>query len=179
MTPCVPQIRSAREPMADPAARHSTDAAPDTDLVEYLVVVVPSLESLEVVTTALADLVASAAVRILDLVCVSKSPHDGELAVVEFEEVEVLAALEQVDGDVGGLLTLHDIETASRPLAAGTSAMLLVVEDRWAEPLSSAARHAGGRIVGGGRIARPLVEAAMRSTHGTPESAPEPEDDGE
>jgi len=69
-----------------------------------------------------------------------------------------------VDGDVGGLLSPRDIETASRLLAAGSSAIVLVVEDRWARALSTAARRAGGRVVGGGRVARPLVEAALDAT---------------
>ena len=164
MTGCVPPSLSFRDPMADPSERRVSDAATDTDLVEYLVVVVPDLGSLKTVTPALADLVASAAIRILDLVCVSKSAEDGELTVVEFEEAEGMAALETVDGDIGGLLSTHDIETASRQLAAGSSAILLVVEDRWAQALSSAARRAGGRVVGGGRVARPLVEAALEAT---------------
>jgi hypothetical protein len=152
--------------MADPAERRSLGETPDTDtdLVEYLVVVVPDLGSLSTVTPALADLVASAAIRILDLVCVSKSAEQGELTVVEFEEVEGMSALQSVDGDVGGLLSARDIETASRPLAAGSSAILLVVEDRWAHALSTAARRAGGRVVGGGRVARPLVEAALEAS---------------
>ena len=166
MTACVPQSSFFRDPMAEPAERRSPDAASDTDtdLVEYLVVVVPDLGSLRTVTPALADLVASAAIRILDLVCVSKSADGGELTVVEFEEAEGMSALESVEGDIGGLLTTRDIETASRLLAPGSSAILLVVEDRWAQALSTAAKRAGGRVVGGGRVARPLVEAALEAT---------------
>jgi Family of unknown function (DUF6325) len=164
MATCLPPSWSLRDPMADPAERRSSDAATDTDLVEYLVVVVPDLGSLRTVTPALADLVASAAIRILDLVCVSKSAEDGQLTVVEFEDAEGMSALESVDGDVGGLLSPRDIETASRLLAAGSSAIVLVVEDRWARALSTAARRAGGRVVGGGRVARPLVEAALDAT---------------
>ena len=165
MAGCFPPSRPLRDPMADPAERRRSVAASDTDtdLVEYLMVVVPDLGSLRTVTPALADLVASAAIRILDLVCVSKSA-EGELTVVEFEEAEGMSALEGVDGDIGGLLSTRDIETASRPLAAGSSAILLVVEDRWAQALSTAARRAGGRVVGGGRVARPLVEAALEAT---------------
>ena len=152
--------------MADRAERPSLGgtALTDADLVEYLVVVVPDLGSLSAVTPVLAGLVASAAIRILDLVCVSKSAERGELTVVEFEEVEGMSALQSVDGDVGGLLSARDIETASRPLAPGSSAILLVVEDRWAHALSTAARRAGGRVVGGGRVARPLVEAALQAS---------------
>jgi hypothetical protein len=175
---------SLREPMADPAERRSSEAATDSgtdldlDLVEYLVVVVSDLGSLTAVTSALADLVASEALRILDLVCVSKSAEGGELTVVEFEEVEAMAALEHVEGEIGGLLSAQDIETASRPLNPGSSAILLLVEDRWARGLSTAARQAGGRVVGGGRVARLFVEAAWKATY-RPEAADEKPGDGD
>jgi hypothetical protein len=169
MAVCHPTSRSLHEPMADPAERPSPDAATesstDLDLVEYLVVAVSDLGSLGTVTAALADLVASEAIRILDLVCVSKAGEGGEggeLTVVEYEEVEELAALQNVEGDIGGLLSVQDIDTASRRLTPGSSAILLLVEDRWAGGLSAAARQAGGRLVGGGRVARPLLEAAWR-----------------
>jgi len=178
MTLCHPTSPSLREPMADPAGRRSSDAATDLDLVEYLVVVVSDLGSLAGVTSALADLVASESLRILDLVCVSKGAEGGELTVVEFEEVEAMAALERVEGEVGGLLSAQDIETASRPLTSGSSAVLLLVEDRWAIGLSTAARQAGGRVVGGGRVARPRVEAALKATY-PPTAADEKPGDGE
>jgi Family of unknown function (DUF6325) len=127
MTGCVPPSSSSHDPMAEPAERRSSDAATDTDLVEYLVVVVPDLGSLRTVTPTLADLVASEAIRILDLVCVSRSAEGGQLTVVEFEDAEGMSALESVDGDVGGLLSPRDIETASRLLAAGSSAIVLFV----------------------------------------------------
>ena len=169
-----PQSRSPLEPMADPAERRRSVGPTDTDLVEYLVVRVPDLGSLRTVAPSLADLVTSAAIRILDLVCVSKSAEGGELTVMEFEEVEGMSELENVDGDVGGLLSIHDIETASRPLPAGSSAILLVVEDRWAQGLSMAARQAGGRVVGGGRVARPQVEAVFDATYRTTAADQEP-----
>jgi uncharacterized membrane protein len=152
--------------MTDSAELRPARAATDTDLVEYLVVVVRDLDSLGTVVPALTELVASEAIRILDLVCVTKST-EGELTVKEFEQVEGMSALERVEGEVGGLLTTRDIETASRRLDAGSSAMLLVVEDRWAERLSAAAREAGGRVVGGGRISSPVADAALRATYRT------------
>ena len=182
MARCHPTSPSLREPMADPAERLSSEAAThrstDLDLVEYLVVVVSDLGSLAGVTSALADLVASESLRILDLVCVSKGAEGGELTVMEFEEVEAMATMEHVEGEVGGLLSAQDIETASRPLTSGSSAILLLVEDRWARGLSTAARQAGGRVAGGARIARPLVEAALKATY-PPTAADEKPGDGE
>ena len=48
MTACFPPSSSFRDPMADPSERRVADAATDTDtdLVEYLVIVVPELGSL-------------------------------------------------------------------------------------------------------------------------------------
>ena len=115
------------------------------------------------VASALAETVASAAIRILDLVCVTRSEIDGSLTVVEFEDVAAMAALQQAEGDVGGLLSEHDIETASLAVETGTSAILLLIEDRWAESLSKAAQQAGGRVAGGERIARSRVEQALEA----------------
>ena len=43
------------------------------------------------------------------------------------------------------------------------SALILVVEDRWAQLLSDAAREGGGRIVGGERIPRHRIAQSLRS----------------
>jgi len=145
----------------DPAVRGSAQAVTDPDLVEYLLVVVPEFGSLASLTPALASLVASSAIRILDLVCVARSATDGRLTVLEFDDVESISALRHVDGYAGGLLSSHDIERASLALEVGLSAILLLVEDRWAEGLSAAAKQAGGRVVGGDRIARSRVEVAF------------------
>ena len=124
-------------------------------------VVVPEFGSLTSLTPALADVVASSAIRILDLVCVARSATDGSLTVLEFEDVESVAALQGVDESAGGLLSERDIEKASVALEEGSSAILLLVEDRWAKDLSAAARRAGGRVVGGERVARSRVEIAI------------------
>ena len=146
--------------MSDVARRRpATD--PDADLVEYLVVVVPDVGALERLAPAVADLVDSSAIRILDLVCVTRSARGGGLTVLELEDVESLAGLRDVEGEVGGLLSAHDIATASLAVAPGSSAILLLVEGRWAAHLSTAAKRAGGRIVGGERIARHRIEAAL------------------
>lgn len=146
-----------------PAVRPPTNAHPDTDLVEYLMIVVPDADALARLVPALAEMVASAAIRILDLVCVARSDSGGSVTVLELEGVGKLAGLRQVGGEVGDLLSKHDIETASHVLAAGSCALLLVVEDRWAQTLSAAARQAGGRVVGGGRIARKRIEASLET----------------
>lgn len=147
--------------MSDAAGRRPAPEAPDADLVEYLVIVVPDLGALDRLVPALGELVEASAIRIIDLVCVTRNEHGGGLTVLELEDVESLAGLRDVEGQVGGLLSAHDIATASLAVGPGSSAVVLLIEGRWAARLSSAARLAGGRIVGGERIARRRVEAAL------------------
>ncbi|RIQ18208.1 DUF6325 family protein [Jiangella rhizosphaerae] len=140
-----------------------TPMAPD--LMSYLVVSVPDLRSLERLVPALAELVEAAAVRLLDLVVLERGA-DGVVDVHELEGVESLAGLRGVEGDVGGLLTEHDIQLASSTLRLGTCGVLVVTEDRWALPLSVAAHEAGGRIAAGERIPPSRVEDVLAERNG-------------
>ena len=142
-------------------AQHDTDL----DLVEYVVIAVPELSSTVDVAAALRELVESSQIRILDLVGVVTGA-DGRHAAIEPEKLSGLADLRDVEGEVGGLLSEDDIALASSALEPGTSALILVVEDRWAQLLSDAARTSGGRIIGGERIPRYRLEQARRARPG-------------
>lgn len=144
-------------------AEQHTSGQPErvaTDLVEYLIVSTADLDSLSMVATALAELVERAAIRILDLVVVVKD-LDGATAARELAGVDSMKALRAVTGDVGGMLSDHDIELASVAVRPGTAGVVLVTEDRWAEPLSRAARLAGGQIIAGERIPASRVQLAL------------------
>ena len=143
---------------------------PDLDLVEYVVIAVPELSSTRGVAAAIRELVEDSRIRILDLVGVVAEP-DGRYSAIESEELSGLAELHGVEGEVGGLLSEDDIALAGSALQPGTSALILVVEDRWAQLLADAARHSGGRIVGGERIPRHRLEQARRARP-TEESGP-------
>ena len=134
-------------------------------------VVVPESGSLTSLTPALTSLVASSAIRVLDLVCVARSATDGTLTILESGDVAGFAELHVVAGDHDGLLSERDIEMAAVALPVGLSAILLLIEDCWAEDLSAAARRAGGRVIGGERVARSRVEAAMEAMERRHESA--------
>jgi Family of unknown function (DUF6325) len=136
---------------------------PDLDLVEYIVITLAGLSATVTVANALKQLVESSRIRILDLVAVV-TDAEGHYSAIEPEAVPGLAALHGVEGEVGGLLSDDDIALACGALNPSTSALILVVEDRWAQVLSDAAREGGGRIVGGERIPRHRVEQSWRST---------------
>ena len=131
-----------------------------TDLVEYVVIVLPSPHALPAIARELSGLSASAAVRILDLVVVTVDAQDRPSLV----EIDTIAGLDEIRGSAADslvLLSRHDIDLVSLSLHAGECALVLVAEDRWALPLSDAARKLGGGVRAGERIARERVEAAM------------------
>jgi len=100
----------------------------------------------------LIDLVDRGLIRILDLAFIAKG-EDGSVAALELAdvagEVEAFAAFE---GAASGLVSDEDIAEAGAALASGTSAALLVYENRWAAPLANALRNSGAQLVASGRI---------------------------
>jgi len=137
----------------------------DADLFEYVVVGIPRLSALDRVATALGELVRSRAIRIVDVVGLVKESA-GAVEVIEVDDVGPLQALGQLDGYAGGLLSSHDLALAANAVAPGTAAILLLVEDRWAGPLSQAARTAGGRLLGGERVPRSRMLPALADVSG-------------
>jgi len=136
-----------------------------TDLVEYLIVAAPDVASLAPVAEALSGLVRAGTIHLLDVVVVVRD-GDGAVDVLEVESLESMAALREVEGELGGLLSEHDLELAAFAVQPGSAGMVLVTEDRWAGPLSLAARHAGGLIIAGERIPAARVEAALADRPG-------------
>jgi len=131
-----------------------------TDLVEYFIVIVPDLDAVAGVAAAVAELDRSTAIRILDAVVLERG-HDDALVVHDVDDSPFLDALRS-ERDRECPLSDHDIALASLALPLGGVGLVVVVEDRWAEPLSVAARRAGGQIVAGERIPTRRVESALR-----------------
>jgi hypothetical protein len=140
-----------------------------SDLVEYLLLMVPDAASLAAVAPALVELAEGGTVRLLDLVVIRKEV-DGALEFLELEDVEALAGLRPVADGIGGLLTERDIELISLALEPATIGLVLLTEDRWALPLAAAARGVGGRIIAGERIPASRIDAVVVS--GTPDVSP-------
>jgi Family of unknown function (DUF6325) len=130
-----------------------------TDLVEYFVVVLADRASLGSVVPALTDLVRLEQIRVLDLIVLARDPGGG-LDVLEVGDVDALLALRDLEGDLG-LLSENDLQLASRVVRPGEVGLVLVVEDRWAEGLATAARRVSGHIIAGERISPRRVEAAF------------------
>ena len=116
--------------------------------VEYVIVGFPGNNFSGAIAPALAELIETNTIRILDLIFVAKDA-DGETAAIEFDELEALAAFGELEGEVGGLITADDIAHAAASLEPSSSAALLIWEDVWASEFASAVRESGGVLVEG------------------------------
>jgi uncharacterized membrane protein len=128
--------------------------------VEYVIIGFPGNQFKGEIVPALADLVDSGTIRIIDLVFIGKS-EDGDVVTFEVDgdhaELEVFNTLE---GEVGDFINDDDIAHAASALEPGSSAALLLWEDLWATPFVEAVRNAGGVLLEGARIPRELIEEA-------------------
>jgi uncharacterized membrane protein len=93
----------------------------------------------------LVDLVDRGIIRILDIAFVAKD-QDGAVSAIDIGDLkQVAAAFAEFEGASSGLLGFEDLQEAAAALDPGTSAAVLVWENRWAAPVAAALRRSGGR----------------------------------
>ena len=135
--------------MTDPAAMGPVD---------YIVIEWPGAQPTGSAAPLLLDLVDRGLVKILDLVFITKG-EDGSVAALEIDDLP--ADFAEFDGARSGLFSDEDLEEAASVLEPGTSAAVLVWENRWAAPFAVALRESGAQLVASGRIpVQALIAAA-------------------
>jgi hypothetical protein len=67
----------------------------------------------------------------------------------------------EFEGASAGLLGQDDLEEAAAALQPGTSAAVLVWENRWAAPIAIGLRRSGGQLVASGRIPVQAILASL------------------
>jgi Family of unknown function (DUF6325) len=101
----------------------------------------------------LMDLVDRGIIRVLDVMFVTKEA-DGTFA--GFEAVGLtdqgVGDLRVFEGASSGLLGDDDVAQAADGIEAGTSAVLILYENRWAAPFAAAVRRNGGELIAHERI---------------------------
>lgn len=122
--------------------------------VDYLIVEwppgkEPTGEGLE----QLVDLTERGLIRVIDLAFVKKQ-KDGSVAGVAITDLDADGSLDlvQFQGASSGVLAQDDYDEAGAALEPGTSAAILVYENRWAAPFAAAVRKSGAQLVASGRI---------------------------
>lgn len=133
--------------------------------IDYLVVEFPGNRMTGEGLPLLVDLVERGLIRILDLVFVRKD-EDGTVTGMEIADLTGDGALDLsvFAGASSGLLGQDDLEEAAVALEPGSSAGILVYENRWAAPFAAALHRGGARLVASGRIPVPDLVAALDAT---------------
>ena len=128
--------------------------------VSYTVIAFPGNQFNGDIIPEIEKLVTGGVVRILDLVFVGKD-EQGDTISLEFDQMDELAAFGDIEGEVGGLVNTEDLDHVAANLPAGNSALVILWEDAWAQPLAEAIRASGGVLIDSARIPADLIEAAM------------------
>ncbi len=136
---------------------------PDTmGPVSYLVVEFPSSKMTGEGMTSLVDLVDRGAIRILDLVFVKRA-EDGTVTRIELADLDADGQLDLsvFQGASSGLLDPGDLADAGSVLELGSSAGVLLFENRWATPFVTALRRGGGELVAAGYVPQDALVASL------------------
>jgi hypothetical protein len=137
--------------------------------IDYVVLEWPGKQPQGDVVPLILDAVDNGLIRVLDFAIMLKG-EDGSVAALDLGEIggDDFAVFE---GASSGLIGQDDLEEAARTLNPGTSAAILVWENRWAAPIAVALRKSGGQLVASGRIEIQAFLAALELAEQQAEAA--------
>jgi len=141
--------------------------------VEVLMLRFPGNKFRGEIAPALADLVESGTIRVIDLLFAIKD-SDGVLDVLELKDMEGdLSVFEPMTSELSDTLTEDDAEMLARSIPNNSSAAILLFENTWAKTFVDAVVRANGEVVLNERIPRAAVDAliAANSESATPSPA--------
>jgi hypothetical protein len=142
----------------------STEELEEMGPIDFLLIEWPGRQPTGEAVPLLVDLVDRGLIRILDLAFIAKA-EDGSVAGLEIADLgQEVEELKVFAGASSGLLSEDDTAEAAAALDPGTSAALMVFENRWAAPFASALRRSGAQLVASGRIPVQAVLAALEAT---------------
>ena len=133
--------------------------------IDYVVLEWPGRKQPEgEVAPLILDAVDRGIIRILDVAFMVKG-EDGSIATIEAAEVG--GEFTVLDGASSGLIGDEELQDAAGVLEPGTSAAVLVWENRWAAPIAVAIRRSGGQLVASGRIPIQAILASLEAIEET------------
>ena len=142
----------------------STDELDAMGPIDYLIIEWPDRQPTGEAAPLLVDLVDRGLIRIIDLAFIAKG-EDGSVTMLDISSLaEASEALQELVGASSGLLSDEDAGEAGNALEPGTSAAVLVYENRWAAPFAAALRRSGAQLVANGRIPIQAMLAALDAT---------------
>ncbi len=130
--------------------------------ISYLVVEFPGSKMTGEGFSILVDLVEQGVIRILDLVFVSKA-QDGSLGIITLADLDHDGTLDLAvfEGVSSGLVSQKDLAEAAPVISPGSSAAILIFENRWATPFIQALRRGEAELVAAGYIPQDDLVAAL------------------
>lgn len=132
--------------------------------VDYLVVEFPagSKNFTGEIAAELAALSDSELIRVLDLLILEKQA-DGTVEALEIDDLDQVDELVALEAHVAEILAEDDVVHLAEAMEPGTVAGVVVWENTWAAPFSSAVRRAGGQLVASGRIPIQAIIASLEA----------------
>jgi hypothetical protein len=135
--------------------------------IDYIVLEWPGRQPDGSVAPLIIDLVDRGIIRIIDIAVMVKD-EEGHVAALDLAALE--GEFSEFEGASTGLLDQEDLDEAAAALEPGTSAAVLVWENRWAAPVAVAVRKSGGQLVASGRIPVQAIIAALDAAEAAPTS---------
>jgi hypothetical protein len=153
---------------------HEKGAAVDREQLEemgpidYVVLEWPKQQPVGEAAPLILDAVDRGIIRILDIAVLAKD-SDGTIATMELGALNGgdAGGFADFDGASSGLIGDDDLEEAAAVLEPGTSAAVIVWENRWAAPIATALRRSGGQLVASGRVPVQAILAALDAVEAT------------
>ena len=135
--------------------------------ISYLIVQFPGNKMTGEGFPILVDLVDRGLIRILDLVFVTRDT-DGSVRAIEMSDLDHDGKLDLAvfEGASSGLLDSSDLADAESVIDPGSSAAVLIFENRWATSLTQALRRGGAELVAAGYIPHEAIAASLDATDG-------------
>src|SRR5262245_57786515 len=121
--------------------------------ISYLIVEFPGNKMTGEGFPALLELVDAGLIRILDLVFVTRDT-DGSMRMLELSDIDGDGSLDLAvfAGASSGLIDQTDLDDAAGAIEPGSSAGILLFENRWAIRFVQALRNGGGELVAAGYV---------------------------
>jgi hypothetical protein len=133
--------------------------------ISYLIVEFPGSKMTGEGFPALVDLVDRGLIRILDLAFVTKDA-DGTVRAIDLRDLDGDGTLDLTvfEGASSGLLDDSDFADAAPVLDPGSSAGILVFENRWATSFVQALRNSDAQLIAAGYVPQDALLASLDAT---------------
>lgn len=132
--------------------------------VDYLVVEFPAGRSTFTgeMAAELTRLSSEGVIRVLDLLVLQKA-EDGTVEGFEIDDLEEVDELRALETEIAEILAAEDVDQLAAAMEPGSTAGVVVWENKWAAPFGAAARRAGGQLVATGRIPIQAILASLEA----------------